>query len=285
MQSIIHWFPGHMHRTRRQLAELMPSTDVLIEVLDARIPTASHNPLLHGMRGDRHYISVLNKSDLAHPPTTQAWLRYFQTQGHRALALCARDTKGVRAILTHARHMVPPRNFRLSPLVCLIVGIPNTGKSTLLNTLAGRTVSQAADKAAITRAPKRIFLDDETTIYDTPGVLWPKLDNQEHALLLAATGAIRETALDLWTVAVGVLRVLLRHHRTAVEGRYGVSGPAEAAEEVLEGIGRCRGCLRAGGEVDQEKAAHILLSDLRGGKLGRMSLQFPPITPDGVTSH
>lgn len=270
----IQWFPGHMHRTRQQLARLLPQSDVVIELLDARLPEASRNPLLHELRGQRPCLTVLTKSDLADPQATQAWVAHLRSQGQTVVAAVALDPKAGRRILHAARQLVPRRNFRLRPMVVLIAGIPNVGKSTLLNTLAGRTVSQAADQAAITRAPKRIHLDDETTLYDTPGVLWPKLEDQHGALLLAATGAIRETALDLWTVAVGAVAVLGQRYAERLEQRYGIpSGPSP--EETLTAIARRRGCLRSGGEMDMEKTARIVLADLRGGKLGRISLQWP----------
>ncbi len=263
-----------MHRARQQLAKLLPKTDVVIELLDARLPQASRNPLLHELRGHRPCLTVLSKSDLADPEATQAWVASLRSQGQPTMPAVATAPHAGRRILQAARQLVPPRNFRLRPLMLLIVGIPNVGKSTLFNTLVGRTVSQAADKAAITRAPKRIFLDDETTLFDTPGVLWPKLEDQEGALLLAATGAIRETALDLWTIAVGALALLERHYAERLRQRYGVTC-APAPEETLLAIGRQRGCLRSKGEVDMEKTARIFLSDLREGKLGRISLQWP----------
>ncbi|HCF05624.1 MAG TPA: ribosome biogenesis GTPase YlqF [Desulfomicrobiaceae bacterium] len=274
MQSI-QWFPGHMHRTRRQLAELLPKTDVVIEILDARLPAASRNPLLHQLRGAKPCVVVLNKSDLADPGVTRAWVRHWRDHDLDVLPLVASDPKASRGVLQAARTLAPPRNFRMRPLVLLIAGIPNVGKSTLLNTLAGRKVSLAADKAAITRAPKRIHLDEETTLYDTPGVLWPKLEDQHDALLLAASGAIRETALDLWTVAVGAVALLQQYYPERLKTRYGITGDG-TPEEFLWNVGKRRGCLRAGGVVDEEKAAQVLLGDLRSGKLGRISFQKPP---------
>jgi ribosome biogenesis GTPase A len=265
-----------MHRTRRQLAELLPKADAVIEVLDARLPQASRNPLLHQLRGPKPCVVVLNKSDLADPEVTQAWVTHWKAHDLDVLPLVATDAKVSRRVLQAARALVPPRNFRLRPLVLLIAGIPNVGKSTLLNSLAGRKVSLAADKAAITRAPKRIHLDEETTLYDTPGVLWPKLEDQHDALLLAASGAIRETALDLWTVAVGAAALLHQYYPERLRTRYGIAGDGPP-EEFLWNVGKRRGCLRAGGVVDEEKAAQVLLGDLRSGKLGRISLQKPPV--------
>lgn len=267
-----------MHRTRRQLAELLPKTDVVIEVLDARLPAASRNPLLQQLRGTKPCVVVLNKSDLADPEVTQAWVSHWRAQDMDVLPLIASDPKVSRRVLQTARAIVPQqRNFRLRPMVLLIAGIPNVGKSTLLNTLAGRKVSLAADKAAITRAPKRIHLDEETTLYDTPGVLWPKLEDQHAALLLAASGAIGETALDLWTVAIGTTAFLLHHYPERLSTRYGIA-LGGSPEETLWSIGKRRGCLRGGAVVDEEKAAQILLGDLRNGKLGRISFQSPSLS-------
>lgn len=272
----VQWFPGHMHRARKQIATVMAKVDVVIEVLDARLPGYSENPLLRELRGGRPCLKVLNKSDLADPAVTEAWKEFYRTQGAVPMEIVGTSAKDAKRILAVLPGMVPPRNFIMQPVNCLIVGIPNVGKSTLMNALVGRRVARAANQAAITTKQKRVHIGDELTIYDTPGVLWPKIENEEASYMLAASGAVRETAMDNAEVAARAGVYLLREYPELLRARYKLTELPAGGLELLEAVGRKRGCLVKGGEVDLTKAAGILLNELRAGQIGRISLQRPP---------
>jgi len=272
----IQWFPWHMHRARKQIAAVMAKVDVVIEVLDARLPGYSENPLLRELRGARPCLKVLNKSDLADPAVTEAWKDFYHRQGSVPMELVATNPRDAKRILTLVPGLIPPRNFLMQPLNCLIVGIPNVGKSTLMNTLVGRKVARAANQAAITTKQKRVHVGDELTLYDTPGVLWPKIEDEEASYMLAGSGAVRETAMDNAQVAARVGVYLLREYPELLLARYRLAELPADGPGLLEVIGKKRGCLIKGGEVDLTKAAGILLNELRAGQIGRISLQKPP---------
>lgn len=273
----IQWFPGHMHRARKQIAVVMAKVDVVIEVLDARLPTYSANPMLAELRGARPCLKVLNKSDLADPAVTAAWKAFFQRESTIVpMEIEATNSKDARRIIALLPGMGPKRNLIMQPLNCLIIGIPNVGKSTLMNTLVGRKVARAANQAAITTKQKRVHLNDEITLYDTPGVLWPRIDDVEASYMLAGSGAVRETAMDNADVAAKVGMYLVREYPALLQARYKLDTLPETGTGLLEAVGRKRGCLIKGGEVDLTKAAGILLNELRAGQIGRISLQKPP---------
>jgi ribosome biogenesis GTPase A len=272
----IGWFPGHMHRARKVMAELMPRIDVVIEVLDARLPRSSSNPLLDEMRQGRPCLKVLNKSDLADPQVTTLWVAHFQRkQGVNPLAVSATSPGEVKRIKKLCLSMSKRRPSPLRPVRAMIVGIPNVGKSTLMNALVGRRVARAANEAAITRKTKHIDLSDELTISDTPGILWPNLEDQQGAFRLAASGAIRESALDFDEVALFAADFMLKSYPDLLAKRYKLKEMPENGTDLLTTIGAKRGCLIKGGEVDWNKVTTLFLNEFRGGLMGRISLERP----------
>lgn len=275
----IKWFPGHMNTARKQITEALPKIDVVIEVLDARLPLASSNPLLAELRQQKPVIKVLNKADLADPAVTKAWIRFFEKSGKglRALALNAANKGEAIQVPKLCRSLVPHRGKPGRPLRVMVMGIPNVGKSTLINTLAGRRIARVGDRPAITRCAQQIDLRDGVMLFDTPGILWPNLSDQQGAYRLAASGAIGDNAMDYQSVALFAADYLLHAYGEMLTQRYKFETlPAEAAE-LLEEIGRRRGCLGAGGAVDSYRAAEVLLRELQAGKIGRISLETPPV--------
>jgi ribosome biogenesis GTPase A len=273
----IKWFPGHMATSRRQIAEAMPKIDAVIEVLDARLPVSSGNPLLAVLRHRKPCIKVLNKADLADPRVTKSWVAYFERQGGevRSLALNATRTVEVARLLQMCRGLVPHRGRPGKPLRVMVIGIPNVGKSTLINTLAGRRIAKVGDRPAITRSAQQIDLRNGVLLFDTPGILWPNLVDQQGAYRLAASGAIGDTAIDFQEVARFAADLLLRTYPDLLRQRYKMDPlPLDGGQLLLE-LGRRRGCLEAGGEVNLYRAAEILLRELQAGKVGRISLEIP----------
>lgn len=274
---IIDWYPGHMKKARAQIVEMLPTIDLFIEVLDARLPASSANPLLEKLRGDKPCLKVLNKKDLADPTVTNAWVKYLEKQqGVRALPLDAKDRRDVGLLPKLCRKLVPNRGGKgQKPLRVMIIGIPNVGKSTLINTLAGKKMARVGDKPAITTCPQQIDLRNGILLSDTPGLLWPVLDNQAGACRLAASGAIGENAYDTVAVTLTTIDYLSDRYPALLKQRYKLSELPENAEQLLAEIGRRRGCLISGGEVDMHRATELLLRELRGGKLGKVSLERP----------
>ena len=272
----IQWYPGHMHKAGKEIKEILPKIDIVIEILDARIPFSSANPFLTQLRGDKPCLKVLNKSDLADPELTDVWQRYLEREhGVKTLALTSREPEKVRKIAELCRKMLPElvQNDRI--VQALIMGIPNVGKSTLINVLAGRTVAKTGNEPAVTKTQQRIAIGNNVVLLDTPGMLWPNIENHNSGYRLAATGAIKDTALQHEHIAAFVAGYLGQHYAACLHDRFQLQQIPESAAAVLEAIGRKRGCLRARGLVDLDKAAKIVLAELRSGALGRISLETP----------
>ena len=279
---IIDWYPGHMKKARAQIVEILPKIDLVIEVLDARLPASSANPLLQRLRRNKPCLKILNKADLADPTTTGAWIRALEKeQGVKALPLEARSRRDAGLIPKLCRKMLPERVKAGKPLRILVVGIPNVGKSTLINTLAGKKIARVGDKPAITTCPQQIDLRNGILLSDTPGLLWPVLDNLAGACRLAASGALGDNAYDTLEVGLTTNAYLVEKYPSMLTARYGLETLPEPPLALLEEIGRQRGCLVSGGEVDLRRAAELLLRELRSGKLGRISLEHPA-EPDGI---
>ena len=277
MMAVI-WYPGHMHKAQKQIKEVMHQVDLVIEVMDARIPFSSENPAVKELRGPRPCLKVLNKSDLADPAVTAEWLRHFsQQKGVRAIALTTTRKGESRKILGLCREMVPLRAQRGEPVRTMIMGIPNVGKSTLINALAGRAIAKVGDEPAVTKQQQRISLGNGIVLSDTPGILWPRMEDQNSGYRLAVTGAIKNAAITFEDIAAFAGEFLLQHYPQALMARYKLNELPDGAAALLEMIGRKRGCLRPGGVLDLHKASEILLKEFRSGKLGGISLETPAI--------
>lgn len=274
----IKWFPGHMHSARKQIIEVMPKIDVAVEVVDARLPASSGNPLLAELRQSKPFIKVLNKADLADPQVTKAWVKYFEKSDHglRAVAINAGNKGEVSRLPKLCRSLAPQRGKPGRPLRVMVMGIPNVGKSTLINTLAGKRIAQVGDRPAITRHAQQIDLRNGILLFDTPGILWPNLEDQQGAYRLAASGAIGDNAMDYQSVALFAADYLRQSYQELLAARYKLKNMPDEAAELLDEIGRRRGCLGSGGVVDSHRAAEVLLRDLQSGKIGRVSLESPP---------
>jgi ribosome biogenesis GTPase A len=274
----IQWFPGHMAAARKKAAETLERADLVIEVVDARIPEASSNPMIRELREHRQRpcLKILNKADLADPAATQDWLDYYAGQkGVKAVALSCKKPGDVARIPGLCRPLAAHRNSPLKPLRMMIMGIPNVGKSTLMNALLKRRVANVGDEPAVTKSQQRLDLGDDMTLIDTPGMMWPKIEHDSDGLMLAASHAIGRNAVIDEEVAAFLAGVLLQRYPQALATRYkqpmaDLDGPA-----VIEAIARKRGFRLKGGDFDLEKAALTLLQDYRDGVLGRISLETP----------
>ncbi len=275
----IKWYPGHMSKAHEKMAELVRRIDLIIEVLDARLPLSSSNHLLAELRRNKPWIKVMNKNDLADPRVTKAWVRHFEQQsGIRALPLSAKQHREVLQLPTLCLRLAPHRGKPGRPLRAMVVGIPNVGKSTLINTLAGKAMARVGDKPAITTCAQQIDLRNGIILSDTPGVLWPTMSDQGAAYRLATTGAIGANALDYTEVGLFAAEFMLLRYREQVFTRYEITTPPESSIALLEQIGRRLGCIVSGGQIDLHRAAEAFLRELRAGKLGRVSLEEPEET-------
>ena len=278
----IQWFPGHMNSARNKAAETMEFTDVIIEVLDARAPQASCNPMIEELRlhRQRPCLKVLNKADLADPLATQAWLSFYNKQaGVKAVALSCKNAGDAARVPNLCAPLAPHRDDSHKPLRMMIMGIPNVGKSTLMNTLLKRRVANVGDEPAVTKSQQRHNLNDHMTLTDSPGLLWPKIENPNDGLMLAAIHAIGRNATIDEEVAAFLGEILLARYPAQLVTRYKISLQDLDGIGLVEAIAKKRGCLLKSkgrqGELDMEKAAMILLTDYRGGTLGRISLETP----------
>jgi len=274
----IQWYPGHMNSTRKAIAERLPEIDVVIELLDARLPGSSANPLLAELAAGKPALKVLNKQDLAEPESTAEWLAHFRAQARtNALALDASVTAAARELIAACRALAPLRGGMVKPLRVLICGIPNVGKSTLINTLVGQRAAKTGDEPGITKVEQKIVLASDFYLFDTPGMLWPRIVVEESGYHLAASGGIGRNAYDEEEVALVLLANVRRRHAERLRARYQLDIDFDAADDeaLLAAIGRKRGGLLAGGRVNMQKAAEIAINDFRSGAWGRITLESP----------
>lgn len=272
----IQWFPGHMHKARLEIQATLPKVQLVIEILDARIPYSSENPMLAELRGDKPCLKVLAKSDLADDSLTAIWQHYFdEAQGIRAHAVNMEDVPTIRRIKQFATRMLPDREGK--PITAMIVGIPNVGKSTIINFLAGRKVAKTGNVPAITKQQQRVDIGDGITLLDTPGVLWPNVHNANSGYRLALLGSVQETALDYAEIGFFGAKFLLTHYPQRMTERYGLDSIPKTELEAIEAIGRKRGCLVKGDRIDIDRASRILVTELRSGELGPLTLETPEL--------
>jgi ribosome biogenesis GTPase A len=279
----IQWFPGHMTSARKKAAETMARTDVVIEVLDARLPEASSNPMIRELRlaRQRPCLKLLNKADLADPVVTQAWLDHYSRQpGVKAVAISCKKPGDAAKVPALCQQLAPHRDDNVKPLRMMIMGIPNVGKSTFMNALLKRRIAAVGDEPAVTKSQQSFDLSLRQTIIDTPGLMWPKIEHDGDGFMLAASHAIGRNAVIDADVAIFLAGILLARYPALLAARYKVDAITMAAMDavgIVETVARKRGCIikGRGGELDLEKAAMILLTDYRGGALGRISLETP----------
>ena len=276
----VQWYPGHMNKARRIIKDTMSEVDLVIEVMDARIPFSSENPMVAELRQHRPCIKILNKSDLADPAITKLWMAHLEKeQGVKAQALSVLDKSRTKNLPDLCRKLLPDRGSAVKSIRVMIMGIPNVGKSTLINTLAGKTLAKVGDEPAVTKvvsaAQHRILLPGNIALSDTPGILWPKIENENSSYRLAVTGAIKNTAIDFEDIALFAADYLIDTYAEKVVERYKLKQAPQTGTELLEEIGRRRGCLRGGGIIDMNRASEILIHEIRSGTLGALSFETP----------
>lgn len=281
----IQWFPGHMAKTRRLMKENLPLVDVVVEITDARVPASSRNPEMKNLVGGKPRVVVLNKCDMADEALTAEWIEYYRTNGVRAVAMDCRSGKGLNKLVPTVKEVMKKelekraaKGMEGKPIRMMIVGIPNVGKSSFINRVAGGKRAKVEDRPGVTRGKQWVTLEKGIDLLDMPGVLWPKFDDKTVGEHLAFTGAIKDDILDTELLAVRLADLLNREYHSLLCERYRLTDEETAGIEpydLLSLIGAKRGMKISGGEVDTERAAAMLLDEFRGGKIGRMTLEMP----------
>ena len=278
----IQWYPGHMTKTRRQIEADLKLVDAVCEIVDARIPMSSRNPDIDSICGNKPRIIVLNRMDLADPAATRKWLEYFRGKGMAAVATDCKSRKGISDFQPAVRSLLKEKLARDAakgmnrPIRIMIVGIPNVGKSTLINQISGRKGAKAEDRPGVTRGKQWVTVDSSLLLLDTPGILWPKFEDPEVGMMLAYTGAVKEGIIDTEELAYRLMGLLWKFYPDTIRQRYKVDMPQDTPGYVLlEEAGRKRGFLLARGEINTERMAKVLLDEYRSGKLGHFTLEEP----------
>ena len=278
----IQWYPGHMTKTRRQMEADLKLVDAVCELVDARIPISSRNPDIDAICGNKPRMVILNRLDLADPDATARWVAYFKKKGIAAVATDCKSRKGIANFTPAVRQLLHEKIERnaakgmTKALRIMIVGIPNVGKSTLINQISGRKGAKAENRPGVTRGKQWVTVDKDLLLLDTPGILWPKFEDPNVGLMLAFTGAVKEDVIDIEELSCRLMSLLWQRYPEKVRERYGIDAqPDTPAWELLEAAGRKRGFLVSGGEVNTERMAKVLLDEFRSGKLGRFSLEGP----------
>ena len=276
----IHWYPGHMNKASHEMKSVLKDVDLIIELLDARLPFSSQNPTIKELSTTKPCIKVLSKSDLADPALTSDWQAHFEQEESVKTLATTLDIKYKAESVLHLCQKLSPKTLRSTrTMIAMITGIPNVGKSTLINALAGRKVAKTGNEPAITKGQQRIKINEEVTLLDTPGILWPKIHNENSGYRLAISGAIKDTAMNVEDVAFYLSGYLLKQYPECVNQLLDTKTLPNDDLALLEALGRKRGCLRRGGQVDLEKVSSVLVNEFRTGKLGRISLETPRMIP------
>lgn len=279
----IQWYPGHMTKTRRMMEEELKLVDAVCEILDARIPISSRNPDIDALCGSKPRMVILNRIDMADPAVVRRWSDYFRSKGMAVLLTDCKSRKGISGFVPAVRELLAEKLQRYAakgqagrPLKIMVVGIPNVGKSTFINQIAGRKGAKAENRPGVTRGKQWVSVDAGLLLLDTPGILWPKFEDPEVGIRLAYTGAVKDDVVDVDSLACHLMEMLWKRYPEAVRARYKIDLPEETPGYVLlEAAGRKRGYLIAGGEVDTERMARVLLEEYRSCKLGRFTLETP----------
>lgn len=278
----IQWFPGHMAKARREVTEKLKLVDIVLELVDARIPISSENPMLDEIVQQKPRLILLNKADMADANMTKQWIQYFADNGQEALAINSQAGSGMNDIVKAAQKILKPKFDRMKlkgmkprAIRAMIIGIPNVGKSTLINRLANKNIAKTGNTPGVTKSQQWIKVGKQLELLDTPGILWPKFEDEMVGYKLALTGAIKDTILNLQDIAVFGLRFLEEHYPNQLKERYQFEHLPEEIVDVFNHIGRLRGCLMSGGEIDYDKTAETIIRDLRSLKIGRLTFDLP----------
>ena len=272
----INWFPGHMNKAIREIRDILPKVDLIIEVVDARLPYSSANPVIEQFRADKPCLKLLSKSDLADPAVTEQWLAHLeQDPSVRALAITTEKPEQIRKLVDTALKMAGKRTDRATSVTALITGIPNVGKSTLINNLASRIIAKAGNEPAVTQRQQRIDLRNGLVLIDTPGILWPKIENPDSGYRLALSGAIKATAMQEDDVALFAAEYFMQAYPELMKERFKLEALPDEGVPFLETIGKQRGCIGKGGHVDFDRTAALLINEYRSAKLGPITLESP----------
>lgn len=279
----IQWYPGHMTKTRRQIEADLKNVDMVAEIIDARIPLSSRNPDIDSIVGTKPRLIVLNRTDQADPEATRRWMARFKAKGYTILCTDSKTGKGIKEFSATIQEALKDQIARWREkgqvgrkVRVMVVGVPNVGKSTFINQVAGRKSAKAGDRPGVTRGKQWVAVDNTLELLDTPGILWPKFEDPQVGLNLAFTGAVKDDIMDTETLAFHLMDLLNAHYPQAMTQRYKIEpDPVAQGWELLECAARKRGFLISGGEVDLERMANVLLDEFRGGKLGRITLEWP----------
>ena len=277
----IQWFPGHMAKARRQVTENLKLVDIIFELIDARLPLSSRNPMIDEVINQKTRLLILNKADMADEQETRRWVQYFADRGHKAVAINSLEGKGLQQVTKAAQELLQEKFDRMKArgmkpraIRAMIVGIPNVGKSTLINRLAKKNIAKTGNTPGVTKSQQWIKFGKELELLDTPGILWPKFEDQEVGYKLALTGAIKDTIMNMEELAVYGLRFLSVHYPTRMAERYGFESMHEDLIETFDQIGKLRRVFGAGGEIDYDQVSQLIVRDIRGQQLGKLTFDF-----------